>query len=267
MNKIRKNTLIFAILLFFSSEYFAQQFYFDGVYSGKKMIVNNPLSVDFFGTCIRRISINGEVYPFNISDNYLELDIARVNVRKGELFSLLIEHEVGCQPFIYNKKDFTLKEIIKISNLKFENNKLSWNIQDNMLLSPFILELQFQNKWLKIAEIPSENLGNQSYQYELPFVLSGKNSVRLSKQNTENSTVYFPTKENANQAICLETSYVEKKIAFLKNNAPCVTVYQLNDSNGVTVKSGFGKNIDVTNLKSGFYTLYYDNKKETIVKK
>jgi hypothetical protein len=267
MDKIRKTTLIFAVLFLFCGFLNAQQLVFDGVYSGKKMILNNPISIDFFGTCINRITINGELYPFNISDNYLEVDMSLIGLRENDFFTMTIDHGASCQLIIYNKEDFMSKEPAKFVHLKLEEGKLSWQVQNNTLLSPILLEILYKNKWVKIAEIDSKGLGNQTYEYTLPFVISGKNLFRISKTNIKNSFDYFPMEDLKEQNCHLLSTSVDKNIRFIAYLKPVATLYRLNDLNGVTVKEGFGEQIDVTNLKSGFYTLYYDTKKETIIKK
>lgn len=267
MDKIRKTTLNFAVLFLFCGFLNAQQFVFDGVYSGKKMILNNPLSSDFFGTCINRITINGEIYPFNISDNYLEVNMAIIGLRKNDFFTMTIDHAANCPVIIYNKEDFMSSEPVKFVQLKINEGKFSWQVQNNILLSPLLLEILFKNKWVKIAEIDSKGLGNQSYEYDLPFALSGKNLFRVSKTNIKNSYTYFPIVNFKEQNCHILSNSVDKNIRFIAHLQPIATFYRLNDINGVTVKEGFGEQIDVTNLKSGFYTLYYDTKKETIIKK
>lgn len=267
MNKFRKNTLIFAVLILFVEINYAQQVYFDGVYSGKKVIVNNPLSLDYFGTCVNRIRVNGELFPINISENYLEIDLNRVGVQKGDLFTILIEHETGCEPFIYNKNDFLAKNIVIFKNLKIQDNQLSWETKNNVLLSPIILEMKYKGKWVEIAMITSKGLGNQAYTYQLPFVLSGENNFRISKPNAKNSYSYFPSIQLPNQHFSIASPSVTKTVHFIQDKRKATTYYQLLDKHKVIVKQGFGEQIDISNVKEGIYTLYYDNQKEIIIKK
>lgn len=267
MSKFRRTTLNFAISFLLCGILNAQQLVFDGFYLDKKMIINNPLSVDFFGTCIHRITINGEIYPINISDNYLEIDLSLIGLRKNDLFTMIIDHEAGCQLIIYNEEDFMSREPIKMVQLNFNDGRFSWQVRNNILLSPLSIEMLFKGKWVEVAKVESKGLGSQSYEYALPFVISGKNIFRVSKTNTKNSFFYFPVVEMKDQKCQVLSTAIEKNIRFIAQLKPISTFYRLNDLNGVTVKEGFGEQIDVTNLKSGFYTLYYDNKTETILKK
>lgn len=266
MDTFRKFALNIAVFISFFSGLNAQQTYFEGVYSEKKIIINNPLSADLFGTCIHRITINGEIYPFNISDNYLEVDLSLLSIRKGELFSMTIDHESGCVPIIYNKNDFKFKEGVKFISLKADGNKLSWQSQSEVLLSSLLLELKFRDKWVKIAEISSNGMGNQNYEYIVPFLLSGKNQFRISKSNTK-QYYYFPVIDMTEQHYKIASNSVTKHINIIKNNKPTVTCYELKDLHGVIVKKGIDGTIDVSNLKNGFYKLYFDTKEEVIIKK
>jgi hypothetical protein len=259
--------LIFAILFSFVEINYAQKEYFDGEYSGEKLIIFNPYTLDYFGTCINRVRINGEIYPLNISDNYLEVDLKRAGVKQGDLFSILIEHELGCTPSIYNKNDFIVNDKVQFENLKVQNNTLTWNVKNNLLLSPILLEMKFRDKWVQIDAITSKGLGNQSYSYTLSFLLSGKNAYRILKPNVKNSFAYFSEYTNDINPITISTSSTSKYIYFIKNKQKTSTFFQLEDSHQVIVKESFGEKIDLTNLKSGFYTLYFDNKKEIILKK
>lgn len=267
MKKVLKYFSILLFIFFIGKQSWGQYLYFDGVYTGKKMVLNNPLSSDLFGTCIHRITINGEIYPFNISDNYVEVNLAKIGLKEGDIFSVIIDHEATCKPIIYNKDAFYSSEKFEYENLSSTAKSLRWSTKNNLFLSPFIIELKFRNVWVKIAEIESLGLGDQGYELEIPFVLSGESLFRVHKANIKNSYGYFPSIISPNQNIEIESKTVEKRIYFLQNEKLYPTYYQLYDQNDLLVKKGYGKTADVTNLKSGFYTLYYDNKKTIITKK
>lgn len=267
MHKFRIILLTFAVLFCAMKTIRCQNIYFEGAYWGKKLIINNPASVDFFGTCISEVRVNGEIFPVNISSNYLEIDVSIVGVKKGDLFTITAEHDPGCIPFIYNKNDFVVETKIQFTNLKLEQNILSWEVKGNIILSPMLIEVRYREEWKSIAMVESKGLGNQSYSYNLPFVLSEKNSFRISKTNMSTPPVYFPEKTYPSQHFSISSNAPTKKIYLIKNDEPATTYFQLIDKNSIIVKEGYANQIDVTNLKSGIYTLYYDNQKQQIIKK
>jgi len=254
--------LEFVFLLFFLSLTTAkaqQTSTFDGVATDHKIILINPLSDDLFGTCISRVTINGEIYPLNISQNIVSIDLRVLGIRKGDLFTMQIDHEEDCSPYIYNKSDFRLTENSTISELHIQGKEISWQTQNEIVPGDFQLEIKFNGNWVTIATIAGKGIGSQIYTAELPFVFSGKNYLRLSKTKVKTRYNYFTVFSMPEQHYSVSTTTADKHIYLLKDNKPTKVYFQLKDIHGVIVKSGVHDMIDVSNLKPGFYTLFLDN--------
>lgn len=266
MCKIRNFTLVFAILFVFLTSLFAQGLSFDGVYTGKNMVISNPKAGDFFGTCIDRISINGELYPFNISDNILEIDFKRIGLKKNDLFYLTISHSQNCQPIIYNQSDFFPATQAKIEQLKFQDNKLFWIVESEVHLGNFQLELFYRNRWVEIDQITSNGIGKNQYSYSIGSHLTGVNKYRIKKINSD-EYYYFPTFSTSISPYSLSNTTVSKTISILQNQQKVQAYYELEDLLGNLIKKGRSETIDFSSLKAGYYYLYVDQKKHLIIKK
>lgn len=258
--------ICFVINCFMAFMLNAQTINFEGVYSGKKLIIYNPVSSDYLGTCIQRIVVNGDIYPFNISDNYIEVNLSSLDIKNGDFFKMQIETQGDCSPYIYNKSDFKSDEAGIFTNLIFKDNLLTWKTSNEIINSPYILEMKYQSDWVKIAKIESHAPGSQSYTYTLPILLSGDNVFRITKSNTKVQYAYFPILRKPNQNLTLSSTISSRWIYVLKNNVPTSTYFKLVDSNGFVVSQGVSKAIDLSNYKTGFYTLYFDNQQQQILK-
>lgn len=268
LKAIPKIFLFLSFFMLFTSSIFAQKIKFEGVYGGKKMMIYNPLASDYIGTCIQRITVNGEVYPVNISTNYIELDFTRLGTQKGDFFNLIIDHKQDCKPFIYNPQDFKSSERKNIKTIYYKNGTIHWETVDEIVASDFVIEFQFRGNWYFLDRVESKGAGNQSYNYWIPCGISGENKVRISKTNVANTDFTYVTWENPSFDYQIHSTSVTTKIHVIKGdkNAP-IPFYQLVDQHGVTVKTGYDDVINVSYLNSGFYTLYLDNKKISWVKK
>lgn len=262
-----KNLLFLFIYLTMFLPLNAQKLKFEGVYSGKKMAIFNPLSNDYIGTCMQRITVNGDIYPINVSSNYLEIDLKRVGVEKDDLFNLVIEHKVDCSPIILNPYDFKSHEKGIIKDLKLHDLTLTWTSEGEITNADYVVEYRYKNRWYPLTNILSKGAGNQFYTFEIPFMVSGKNELRIYKQNLTSPRYYFANWENPEVHYRIASISVSRYIFILKNSNKLPTFYRLRDQHGVIVKSGFGDEINVSNLNSGFYRLDFNDMTTVIIKK
>lgn len=262
-----KLIIISALLLFTGTIVLGQKMKFEGVYSGKKMMIHNPLAPDYIGTCIQRITINGEVYPLNVSTNYMELNLHLVGLRKGDFFNMIIDHKEGCAPFIYNEQDFRSNEKNVIHNVKYDEGVIRWNTVGEVIASDFLIEYFYRDTWNEIGRVESKGAGNQQYLFTVPFRVSGENKFRIHKLNTADDSFDMAYVNDINYNFQVVSTSVTKNIYLTIGIEGVITYYQLVDQHQNIVKNGYGNSINVSNLNSGFYTLYFDNKKVVIVKK
>lgn len=244
----------------------AQTIYFEGINSGKNVVIYNPLSMDNLGTCIQRIMVNGDIYPFNISDNYIEVNLSSMDIKQGSFFYMEIECQAGCKPFIYNEQDFGSSKSNVVVSAKLVDNLLTWKTDDELLNSSFIIEMKYREKWVFVAKVASKAPGSFSYDYKLPFLLSGITNIRLKKVNVKQDYVYLAPVKNNNQKFSLSANITHSTIYLLSSGKPTLTYYQLLDQNQVMVQQGIADKVDFKTLKTGIYTLYYDDKSSTVLR-
>jgi hypothetical protein len=85
---------------------------------------------------------------------------------------------------------------------------------------------------------------------------SGENKYRLRQKGLQSTSKF-------SQEIILKSSKDKPSYAIPKNNSSInfssETAFEVYDAYGVIVKKGFGKQLQIDNLKKGNYYLCYDN--------
>lgn len=261
---------IFSFISFlFVSSSFGSKLSIEGVYQGKNVYVQNPVSSDGFGYCASKVTVNGDIVPSNIGNGDFEINLSDLNISIGEPLFIVIEHEDGCKPLIINPEVLLPRSTFVITKLDVHaNGKLAWETTKEQGKLPYYIEQFRWNKWVTVGEVQGiGTVGSHQYEFNVsPH--SGINSVRIVQ--VDHSGLKRPSKEVKFTSLIPKVSKnptkVKDIIHFTANNKPIETRYEIFDAYGNIVKKGVGNAVNCKNLARGAYYINFDNTNEKFIK-
>lgn len=261
---------IFSFISFlFVSSSFGSKLSIEGVYQGKNVYVQNPVSSDGFGYCASKVTVNGDIVPSNIGNGDFEINLSDLNISIGEPLFIVIEHEDGCKPLIINPEVLLPRSTFVITKLDVQaNGKLAWETTKEQGKLPYYIEQFRWNKWVTVGEVQGiGTVGSHQYEFNVsPH--SGKNSVRIVQ--IDHSGLKRPSKEVKFTSLIPKVSKnptkVKDIIHFTANYKPIETRYEIFDAYGNIVKKGVGNAVNCKNLARGAYYINFDNTNEKFIK-
>ncbi|NVN93679.1 MAG: hypothetical protein HXX18_00205 [Bacteroidetes bacterium] len=255
--------IIFIICQLISFSIFAQEFSIDGIYCGKNLFVLNPSVGE--GFCVTEVRVNGIKTHDEVNSNSFEIDFSLMNIEKGMNVHVQIFHKTNCKPSIINPEILQKKPNLSIINAKVNRKGfLTWEVQSNFLEGLFVVEQFRWQKWVKVAEIKTEDTVNlRNYALEVS-PNTAQNIFRIKfKDKHGNETISKEIKYTLpGKEIIIVNEKVKNRIVFTS-----VTMYEIIDETGNLIQNGNDKYIDTSALPKGKYFINYDNKTESFTKK
>lgn len=254
-----KNVFFIFPFLLFSFSLAAQDgsLVLNGVYQGKDLYVKNPFGDEGVGFCVYEVYVNGELTRDEINSSAFAIDFSILGIQKGQPLDIILNHKVGCGPMVLNPDAIKPHSTFDIKRIEIKNNTLSWSTEKESGSLPFEIEQFRWNKWVKAGEVQGLGIARENeYSFKLnPY--SGENKVRIKqidytgKPRYSEAVVY----NSGISVVTFSPEKPEKSISFSKE-----TRFEVFDKFGNLVKTGFGRTLDISDLKSGEdYYLNYDN--------
>jgi hypothetical protein len=256
--------LIAVVIMMIPVTALAGEIVLNGNYYGNNLVVINPSFGN--GFCVTEVMVNNKATLDEINSNSFEIDFSLLNFKTGDPITVIIRYHDGCIPKVINPQALRGDQYFAFTYIKIDRSgKLNWSVKGDLGDDPFIIEQFRWNKWSQVGEVGVSDTSHGSmYSFE-PVFHSGINQFRILRIDAYGNPVYSKTaKFNNVRAIPaeLESAKVTEKIVFSLE-----TMYELFDEKGNFLTSGFGKEIDITDLEKGKYFLNYDIKSVTITKK
>jgi hypothetical protein len=185
--------------------------------------------------------------------------------------SVLWTAKVDTTRFSYYREQFKAaqkKPVAKILHSSLQTDTIiRWTSTEDTTKFIYYVQQFRWNKWINCDSVQSLNLKDSvSYFIKVSkFIHTGKNQFRIKANNINTphliiSQVNFMAQETD---IC---RYIGK--CGLENiQFETATCYELYNSDGKRLKSGYGASIYIKDLPKGAYYLNYDNKMEEFIKK
>ena len=110
-------TRIFTAALFFlaGQALATNEIIVNGLYHGKNLLIQNPLSRNSQGYCIQEIYVNDHLVLQNIKISAVEIELGQFELY--DRLTIRITHREGCEPYLLNpeaivfKREFTYHSI------------------------------------------------------------------------------------------------------------------------------------------------------------
>lgn len=227
----------------------------EGFYQGKNIYIQNFMGSSGVGYCAYEVKVNGHITTDETNSSAFEIDLTAHNLKLGEKVIIEISHKENCIPKILNPEDLKPQATFQVVQMTIDNEGLiKWTSTNETGRLPYIIEQFKWNKWVPVGEVEGVGLpGNHSYQFKVTLH-SGENKFRLKQKGSMGTVKYskeITVKSNVNKP-----EYVQKNksIEFTAD-----TFFEVYDAFGIIQKRGYGKFINLENLKSGIYYISYDN--------
>ena len=237
----------------------------EGNYQGKNLFVQNPFASSGVGFCTFEVTINDQVTTDEINSSAFEIDFSAFQMQIGERVTVQIKHGDDCIPKVLNPEVLKPKSTFEISSMSIDDSEfLKWATTNETGKLPYIIEQFRWNKWVKVGEQGGngDKLTND-YSFKItPH--SGENKFRVkqidySRRPRYSSSVKFRSNK---PPVTFVPQKVKDEIIFSDE-----TMFEIYDAYGNIVKKGFGKKVDVNNLKRGTYYINYDKEMGKFLKK
>jgi len=235
-----------------------------GHYYGANLYIFNP-SIQQDSFSVWQIIINEDTITDELNTNAIELDFSLMALETKQKLNIHINYYGDIKPVIVNPQALTPVQKFKFSRPKVRHNKVQWRVRGDVSDYPIEVEQFKWKKWRVIAEVdPLDTVRNNYYEVEI-HPHSGRNLLRLRTINLKGKVVFSrEVKYNPPHMpeITLEATKVKEELVFSQE-----TNYEIFTIDGVLIKKGRDRYVDVKELEKGEYWLNFDNKTITIKKK
>ncbi len=229
----------------------------EGKFQNKNIFVNNGYGILGVGFCTKEIKVNGQITTDETNQTSFEIDLRGLQFKFGEELIIEIEHSDDCLPKVLNAEDLKPKPTYEMLMMNVTPEGLfKWSTKEETGSLPFVIEQYKWNKWVQIGEVQGVGTpDNHEYSFKVAMH-SGENKYRV-KQKGSNYTVR--TSKEITGVSHLNRPSFAIPIDYSSIDFSAETSYEVYDIYGQIVKKGFGKQINIDNLKTGDYYLCYDN--------
>lgn len=253
MNK----AIVLIVFAFIHASAFAQfdSLILEGNYYNSNIFIYNPDVDNSYS--IQSITVNDDSLKGDLSTNGIELDFSVLKLKETSPIRIKIIYESGFKPTIVNPEVLVSDQKLRFSRPKLIKGNLQWRLNGSLSDSPIIIEYFEWGEWRIIGEVdPLDTIRNSLYQFELQSH-SGANKVRLyTYDGQKRKVVSKELRYNVSKSfeVTLASTKIKDDVVFSRE-----THYELYDIEGVLIKSGVDRYVDMRGLASGLYWLNYDN--------
>ncbi len=254
------NTL-FMFIAGISQAIIAEEFTFKGVYQGKNIYVQNPLSDDRKNFCTKAVYVNDLLVVNNPKTSAYEVDLSYLSINEPLLIKII--HSGGCVPKVINPQVIRAKNKFQFLSVYVDSSVIRWITKSEVENGKYFLEQYISDKWV-IIDMQEAIHDNNTNQYQtIPKHERGLNRYRI-KYVTEEDVFYSQVQQfyAKNSPVTVMPDTAQEKIVLSRE-----TDYEILDAEGNQVAQGKAKEIDLVHLSAGLYYLNIENRTEKIIKK
>jgi hypothetical protein len=237
----------------------------EGNFLGRSLYIQNGFAGSGVGFCSYMVRINGRVCTDEINSSAYEVDFSQFDIAMGTAVTVEIKHKDDCKPMVLNPDALKPKPTFDIEYMSINaNGILNWKTNHEQGSLPFVVEQFRWNKWVTIGEVAGIGTPD-AHEYSFKVTPhSGANRFRIRQTGFTGKTRF--SEEVVYNSILPQLTFTSSK-GYRSIFFSGETMFEIYDLYGNVVKRGFGKDVDIVNLKRGSYYLCYDNTMTTIQKR
>lgn len=231
-----------------------------GVYTGKNLYVQNPISTNLKDYCTQEVYVNGNLIFQNPRSSAYTINLTHLSQKAP--VEVRIRYSEGCMPKVINPQVVRVPAGFKYLAVNIDSTAVSWTTNNQQKGGKFFVEQWYGERWSPVGTLDAEV---DEARYTLPVRhTSGANRYRVKFLQDDGEMYYSNVQDFSSGAapITFSPTRVSDKI-FLSDD----TDYEVTDTGGKQLVKGKGSEIFVGNLSTGVYYLKIDNRTEKFFKK
>lgn len=236
----------------------SQEIILEGTYRGENLKLQNS---GFQGsTCIKSISLNGNIYKCDLKKNIVEIDFSKHGIMLDSKVILRVGYH-DKKPKVLNESAIMPQSTFSVSSIEItKSGILIWSTTNENGKLPFIVEQYRWNKWKRAGTVNGKGTSGPN-RYSMKVNLhSGINRFRVKQID------YTKVPRYSEEAVIRTLNSPVRFEVISEIKFSTVTTYELFDKNGKLLLSGTGSKIDISEFSKGNYYLNYDNTTVEIIK-
>ncbi|WP_017731448.1 hypothetical protein [Nafulsella turpanensis] len=254
-------SFLFLLLPLFVQAQQQQEVVLTGVYNGKNLYVQNPLSSNLKDYCTREVWVNGEQVFVNPRSSAFTVNLS--HLKEQQPVAVRILYSSGCAPKVINPQVIKTRNNFQYLSIQVDKQKLEWLTSGEKGSGKFFVEKLVEQRWQPVVSVEGYGEESSRYQAEVEHH-SGANQYRIKYLQQDGETFYsrVHTYQSPVEPVTFAPTRVSDKIYLSRE-----TEYIVSDPKGNQLLKGFGKEIKLGHLNSGLYYLNIDNRLEKFYKK
>lgn len=237
-----------------------QELVLTGVYNGKNLYVQNPISNNLKDYCTHEVYVNGNMVFQSPRSSAFTINLEHLAVK--EPVEIRILYSEGCMPKVINPQVVRALASFKYLAVHADSANISWTTNNQQKGGKFFVEQWYGERWIPVTTLSAEP--DQARYSTAVSHNSGSNRYRIKFLQDDGEMYYSNVLEYSSSAepVTFTPSRVSDRI-FLSQEAE----YEVTDKEGKQLLKGKGNEIYVGNFSSGVYYLKIDNRTEKFYKK
>jgi hypothetical protein len=253
-----------ALVLSLVSSALSEVVIISGIYQGKDLYVQNPMTADSSGHCVFEVLVNGQITADQLNSASFAVDLAIWKLNAGDALEIVLRCKENCEVKILNPEVIYPSSTFEITSLTVSTTgEMEWSTEKETTPLNFVIEQFRWNKWINVGEV--KGLGKlETCRYNFSVNLhAGTNTIRIYQLDHKG--------QHSSEEYKVESAYPEVKIKSLKVSDAIefssITQYEVISEFGALVTSGRGQTINTTKYTKGKYYVNFDNKVGAMVEK
>ena len=247
--------------IFFNRGMSAQEVAITGVYQGKPLFIQNPLSTSG-QFCIQNIYLNGRTLDINLNISAIEIAFKGLDLYTP--VSVRVAHDSLCLPKIVNPQAVFWHSSFRFTSLSVSTEELKWATRGEREKGLYRIEKLNADEWMEIATVESKGQFSASEYLYYPEHSEGDNKYRIKYET--GSSVYLYSDE-AEVVFYKEPITFSPRVVTEKMTLSRAAAFEILDSSEKVILTGNAKEIPLRLLKPGTYYIVLDGVKESFVKR
>lgn len=232
-----------------------------GIYNGKNLYVQNPLSNNMKDYCTREVWVNDRQIFVNPRSSAFTVNLSHLS--ESAPVSVRIIYNSDCAPKIINPQVIRTRNNFRFLSFHADSSQLEWVTSGELAKGKFFIEKWDNNRWQPLASREAAGKEDSRYQLDVEH-FSGLNKYRIKYLQGDGEVFYSRVQEYeaSIEPVTFAPTRVSDKIYLSRE-----TDYAVSDPKGNQLLKGYGKEISLQHLSSGLYYLSIDNRIEKFYKK
>jgi len=231
-----------------------------GIYQGKNLFVQNPLSPDGKAYCANEVYVNDEKVMSNIKLGAFEIDMSDLEI--DDPVTIRITHKDGCAPKLINPQAIRPSGDFQIADVHASGNTVSWLVLGETAAFVYYVESLSNGNWIVLKKMNAKGEGKTPYTVAIEAP-GTENKYRIKAQNNNTHRMFYsrifgyaaepaaPAPDTlAVQPVTFRMKSPQNQLALSRESE-----YEILNAARKPVAKGKGQTVSIAKLKSGVYYL------------